>query len=258
MFFLVATYDSKKYDHISRRMIRSDTRTGTLVVGIFPLFFHYTASSLVFLSWTHFITGYYEPQLQADSRNVHLWHEGTSDISKCPTAPVMADQFLITVVLLIMKPQLQEETRNDYLCRMGSSQTCQVSDWNCGAICGAVLGSPQENGKTSVSLLSSKLRFTVRYYSVLFRRWSGAFLCDGMCMEDSSLGPLFQSQARSLSSLIDVKAFRKLQWKRFAIASVAEATDRRSMVNKVTLYIPKCSIETVIADLFRASTSSNA
>ena len=29
----------------------------------------------------HCITGYYEPQMHAASRNVHLWNEGMSDIS---------------------------------------------------------------------------------------------------------------------------------------------------------------------------------
>ena len=81
----------------------------------FSFLSYYTASSLVCFSRNHFITGYYEPQLQADSRNVHLWHEGTSDIPKCPTAPVMAEQFLIPAVMAIMKLQVQEKTRNDYL-----------------------------------------------------------------------------------------------------------------------------------------------
>ena len=131
----------------------------------------------------------------------------------------------------------------------------RLNQW-CNLWCRFRFSSGERN--TSVSLLLSKLRFTVRIYLVLFRSWSGAFLCHGMCMEESNLGPLFQSEARSRSFLIDVKAFRKLRGKLFPLSSVAEVIDRRSIVNKVMLYISKCSNETVIAHLFRASTSSNA
>ena len=44
-----------------------------------------------------------------------MLNEVTSDIPKCPTVTVMADQFLMTAVLAIMKLQLQEDSRNDYL-----------------------------------------------------------------------------------------------------------------------------------------------
>ena len=44
-----------------------------------------------------------------------MLNEVTSDIPKCPTETVMADQFLITAVLAIMKLQLQEDSGNQHL-----------------------------------------------------------------------------------------------------------------------------------------------
>ena len=42
-------------------------------------------------------------------------NEVTSDIPKCPTEAVMADQFLITALLAIIKLQLQEDSGNQHL-----------------------------------------------------------------------------------------------------------------------------------------------
>ena len=44
-----------------------------------------------------------------------MLNEGMSDIPKWPTVTFMADQFLMTAVLAIMKLQLQEDSRNDHL-----------------------------------------------------------------------------------------------------------------------------------------------
>ena len=117
-----------------------------------------------------------------------MQNEVTSDIPKCPTETVMAEQYLITALLSIMKISCKKTRETAiYTEWMRLNQTLRCLTETAMASFHALLVVLHDNGKSSVSFSSSELRFTAGFYSALFQRRTFSLVCPAMFMEDSSV-----------------------------------------------------------------------
>ena len=186
-------------------MISSDTRSGIpFVVVFFVLLFHYSASSLLFLSRIHFITAYYEPHCRQTCMRVRQMF---------PSDRLHQSWQTCFWLLRYCSYETSVARRGGKRLSMYNVVESDMSggrlnQW-CNLWCCFRFSSGERN--TSVSLLVSKLRFTVWIYLVLFRSWSRASLCHGM----------------GFSSRL--------------------TRESRFMVNEVTSDIPACPTATVMA-----------